>query len=398
MIAKTQVQGPAIVWWLMLTQALSLSTAPLMVLVGGLVGQQLHPQPGFATLPVALMIIGTAVSALPAAKAAQRWGRRPVFLTSSGVGGVSSVLACIAIEGQSFWLFCLAALGFGAVIAVIQQSRFVAMDAVAADQKPVVAARLLLAGLLSAFIGPELTSLAQWFPALPGFAAAFIGLAVLFVISGAVLFLVLPPLHLAQQNRDVAQRSLAELFSQPTLWLAVAAAAGGYGVMAYVMTATPLSMTVQYGYDVNDAKWVIQSHIAAMFLPSLISGQLIRWLGAWNMVLAGVLIYSLTLLVAWWDQSLIHYWVGLVLLGLGWNLLFVAGTSVLPQCYEPHEASRVQGINDLLVFAFQAVGALASGAVLLLLGWHGLLLSSLPILALLCLLLWHVPARRLAIT
>lgn len=393
---RTTVNGPAIVWWLMLSQALTLSAAPLMVFVGGLVGKQLHPDPGFATLPVALMIIGTAVSAMPAARLAQRWGRKRVFLLAGVIGMAGSGVAVWGIQQHNFWLFCLAAVAFGVLIAVTQQSRFVAMDAVAADRKPVVAARLLLAGLASAFIGPELTRLDQlWSDA--GFAGAFAGLGGLLLVSTLVLWLVLPALQLQQEYHDGDHRSLTTLLSQPVLWLAVAAAAGGYGLMAYIMTATPLSMTVQYGYELSDAKWVIQSHIAAMFLPSLISGQLIRRLGEWWMIVSGVAIYALTLCISWWDQTLVHYWLGLVLLGLGWNLLFVAGTSLLTRCYQPHEASRVQGLNDMLVFTAQALGALASGSVLLLLGWHGLLLSSIPLLLLMLVLLLRVTPGRLAL-
>ncbi|WP_420589847.1 MFS transporter [Bacterioplanoides sp.] len=388
------VQGPAIVWWLMLTQALALSTAPLMVFAGGLIGKQLHPGPGFATLPVALMIVGTATSALPAARLAQRWGRRKLFLLATAIGGVSSLIAGFMISAGSFWGFSLSALAFGGVIAVIQQSRFVAMDSVTAEQKPVAAARLLLGGLISAFLGPELTSLSVLWPEY-GFASAFWGLAALFVIVMLVFYWVLPPLHLPQQQANSSGRPLTQIFSQPVLWLAVAAGVGGYGLMAFIMTATPLSMTTLDGHSVTEAKWVIQSHIAAMFLPSLISGQLVRYLGYHRMILAGVIIYAATLLVSGFDQTLVHYWLGLILLGLGWNLMFVAGTALLPLTYRAEEASRVQGVNDMLVFTAQAFGALASGAVLLYLGWQGLLLSTIPALFMLLVLLIKVPAHHL---
>lgn len=385
---------PALVWWLMLTQALTLSAAPLMVFAGGLIGKQLHSDPGFATLPVASMIIGTALAAFPAAQLAQRFGRRHLFIVSALLGAGASSLAAFAITLHSFWGFTASALLFGSVIAVMQQSRFVAMDCVSGDKKPVAAARLLLAGLVSAFLGPELTTLAQWFPQL-GFAAAFFGLACLFVLAALVFWLVLPELKVVADKASVSGRVLGEILAQPKLWLAVAAGVGGYGLMAFIMTATPLSMTVQDGHSVSDAKWVIQSHIAAMFLPSLISGQLVKYLGYWRMILAGVLIYCACLLVAGWDQNLLHYWFGLVLLGFGWNLMFVAGTALLPQCYQPDEAARVQGINDMLVFAAQAFGALASGVVLLLFGWQGLLLTTVPMLLLLVALLVKVSPAQL---
>lgn len=386
---------PALIWGLMLAQALALSAAPLMVFAGGIIGSQLHPDPRFSTLPVAAMIIGTALAVLPASQLAGRFGRRPLFLTAMLFGAVAAVAAAWAVHAQSFWAFTFSALSFGAVGAVVQQFRFVAMAAVPAAQTPLVAARLLLAGIASAFLGPELTRLATWLPEW-GFAASFSGLAVFFVLAGVVLWWFMPrqQAESCQQHDDA--RPLQELLQQPLLWLAMLSAACAYGVMAYIMTATPLSMTQGMGYELSEAKWVIQSHIAAMFLPSLISGHLIRWAGHWWMIMTGLMVMVVCLLVTWFDQTLLHYWLGLVLLGLGWNLLFVAGTSLLSQCYRPAEATRVQGINDLAVFGAQAVGALASGAVVLLIGWQGLLLTTVPALLLLLVVLLRMPRTSLS--
>jgi len=385
---------PFMIWGLMLAQALALSAAPLVIFVGGLIGRQLNPDPRFATLPVAAMICGTALSAWPAARLAGRFGRRRLFILAMFCGALFAGAASLAVYHHAFWIFTGAALGFGMINAVVQQFRFVAIASVPADLSAVVTARLLLAGLASAFLGPELVRLLDWFPA-AGFAPAFAGLVLLYALAALVLILIMPAQVHGGGQRLQAGRHWRELLAQPALPLAMAAAACGYGVMAYIMTATPLSMTQGMGYDLADAKWVIQSHIAAMYLPSLVSGQLIRLAGHWRMVLAGLLVMLLCLLVAWWDQSLLHYWSGLILLGLGWNLLFVAGTSLLARCYRAEEASRVQGMNDLLVFTAQAFGALASGAVVLLLGWQGLLLTSLPALALLLLMLLRTPRAGL---
>ena len=381
---------PLLIWGLMLVQALALSAAPLMVFAGGLIGSQLNPDPRFATLPVAAMVTGTALAALPAARLAAHWGRRSLFLAAMSLGALSSLAAALAFNAGSFWLFTLTALLFGAVAAVVQQFRFVAMAAVQADLAPVVASRLLLAGIVSAFLGPELTRLAQWFPQ-AGFAASFIGLSLLFVVAGGVLWRVMPVVPVAAVAAAGSGRSWAELLQQRGLVLAMAAAACGYGVMAYIMTATPLSMTQGVGFSLDEARWVIQSHIVAMFLPSLISGQLIRTFGAWRMIAAGLLLMLVCLGVAWLDQAFLHYWSSLVLLGLAWNLLFVAGTAMLGHYYRSEEASRVQGVNDFLVFGAQALAALASGAVVLMFGWHGLLLSALPALLLLLWVLLRTP-------
>lgn len=386
---------PVLIWGLMLAQALALSAAPLMVFAGGIIGSQLHSDPRLSTLPVAAMIMGTALAVLPASQLAGRFGRRPLFLNAMLFGSCAAIAAAWSVHVQSFWAFTFSALCFGAVGAVVQQFRFVAMAAVPAVQTPVVAARLLLAGIVSAFLGPELTRLAAWWPQW-GFAASFTGLALFFVLAGVVLWWFMPQQKAADSQQVAAARPLHELLQQPVLWLAMLSAACAYGVMAYIMTATPLSMTEGMGYALSDAKWVIQSHIAAMFLPSLISGHLIRWAGHWWMIMTGLMVMAACLVIAWFDQTILHYWLGLVLLGLGWNLLFVAGTSLLSQCYRPAEATRVQGVNDLAVFGAQAIGALASGAVVLLIGWQGLLLTTIPALLLLLVVLLRMPRTSLS--
>ena len=386
---------PVLIWGLMLAQALALSAAPLMVFAGGIIGSQLHSDPRLSTLPVAAMIMGTALAVLPASQLAGRFGRRPLFLNAMLFGSCAAIAAAWSVHVQSFWAFTFSALCFGAVGAVVQQFRFVAMAVVPAVQTPVVAARLLLAGIVSAFLGPELTRLAAWWPQW-GFAASFTGLALFFVLAGVVLWWFMPQQKAADSQQVAAARPLHELLQQPVLWLAMLSAACAYGVMAYIMTATPLSMTEGMGYALSDAKWVIQSHIAAMFLPSLISGHLIRWAGHWWMIMTGLMVMVACLVIAWFDQTILHYWLGLVLLGLGWNLLFVAGTSLLSQCYRPAEATRVQGVNDLAVFGAQAIGALASGAVVLLIGWQGLLLTTIPALLLLLVVLLRMPRTSLS--
>lgn len=386
---------PVLIWGLMLAQALALSAAPLMVFAGGIIGSQLHSDPRLSTLPVAAMIMGTALAVLPASQLAGRFGRRPLFLNAMLFGSCAAIAAAWSVHVQSFWAFTFSALCFGAVGAVVQQFRFVAMAAVPAVQTPVVAARLLLAGIVSAFLGPELTRLAAWWPQW-GFAASFTGLALFFVLAGVVLWWFMPQQKAADSQQVAAARPLHELLQQPVLWLAMLSAACAYGVMAYIMTATPLSMTEGMGYALSDAKWVIQSHIAAMFLPSLISGHLIRWAGHWWMIMTGLMVMVACLVIAWFDQTILHYWLGLVLLGLGWNLLFVAGASLLSQCYRPAEATRVQGVNDLAVFGAQAIGALASGAVVLLIGWQGLLLTTIPALLLLLVVLLRMPRTSLS--
>lgn len=386
---------PAAVWALMVAQALALCAMPLIVLIGGIVGLELSQSPQWATLPVAMVIIATAVSVLPAARLAQRWGRRPLFIAAMAQGLLGSLCAVMALSLSSFFLFVVACALLGSLVAVIQQFRFVAMDLVAPDQQATIASRLLLVGLFSAFVGPELATLSQWWPEW-GFRASFLALALLYGLAALVLWRAFPIATVTQSSQpETRGRAWPELLRQPRLWLAVSAGSCGYAIMSYLMTATPLSMTDSYGFSVEEAKWVIQSHIVAMFLPSLLSGYLIRQLGHWWVILMGFAVLVVSILVSWFDASFVHFWGGLVLLGIGWNFLFVAGTALLAGCYQPSEATRVQGMNDALVFGLQAFGALASGAVVLLLGWQGLLLTTLPLLLLLLVVLIRVRPSHL---
>jgi len=250
---------------------------------------------------------------------------------------------------------------------------------VRADQIPVAVSRLLLAGIVAAYVGPELV---VWGNELVSrqYEGSFYLLAALYASAAIILLLGYKDVKKAASAQQGQKKSWVELFAQPGLTLAMTSAAVGFAIMSYIMTATPLSMTSLSGLALSETKWVIQSHIMAMFIPSLFSGWLIQKLGFRTMIWSGIIIYSLCLLIAWIDQTLIHYWLALILLGLGWNFLFVAGTALLPKVHQPEDSAQVQGLNDLLVFSAQAIASLSSGALLLLVGWHSLLLSIIPLL------------------
>jgi len=379
---------------LMAAQALALSSAPLMILIGGLLGSRLHSDPSLSTLPIAAMIVGMAVAVLPVAHLSARFGRRAVssFAMLLGVGACG--LAFWSVSHASFWGFTFAGAMFGMVGAVVQQFRFLAMSSVPESEHARVASRLLLAGLVSAFLGPQLSVLSDVVPEWD-YGAPFVGLAACFTLASVIVWLVVPASAGKQSaSSDHQSRSWSILLAQPDLWLAMSAAAVGYAVMAFVMTATPLSMTALSGHELHEARWTIQSHIAAMFLPSLFSGALIKKVGHYAVVWMGLLIFVLSLAIGAFDDSLLHYWLALLLLGIGWNFLFVSGTALLASCYRPADAARVQGMNDMLVFGMQATASLCSGAVLLLWGWSVLLTIAALALVWLALVLVFAQRRR----
>ncbi|MBQ0731306.1 MAG: MFS transporter, partial [Oleispira antarctica] len=320
------------VWILMLAQAFSMCAAPLVVFAGGLIGKQLASDNSFATLPVAAMVIGTALAVYPAAALASKKGRKVVFLGAMMLGLLASLLAVYALQIESFSTFVIAAMLVGMVLACIQQFRFAAMESVTADLMPVAASRLLLAGIIAAYLGPELVTIGQSLHE-QTFTGAFYLLGGCFVVAFLLLLFGYHNIEIKHEEGELGQRSFSELLSSPGILLAMGSASVGFAVMSFIMTATPISMYELNHYSLEETKWVIQSHILAMFIPSFFSGWMVRKLGFISMMWAGLGIYIVCLGLAYWDQGLVHYWGALVLLGLGWNLLFVAGTALLPQMY-----------------------------------------------------------------
>ena len=366
------------VWRLMLAYALMLGGTALTVLIAGIIGLELAPGPGWATLPIALNVVGLAASTLPTGRLLQRFGRRPVFLVYGGVAIASALTCAAALVAGSFALYCFGTLLMGWAGAAGHQYRFAALELVPAAQAPQATSVLLLGGILGAFIGPELAVAGRDLLATP-YAGSYLLLLVAYLPG---LFLIagyrdnVPPGSAAVHGG----RSLRTIFSQPVIVLAVAAAATGYGVMTFLMTATPISMHEHAGHSLQATKWVIQSHIAGMYLPSLVFGVLSARFGLRAMLWAGMAAFLLTLAIAAWDTALLHYWVALVLLGVGWNFLFLSGTNLLPRGYDSSERFRVQSVNDFLIFSVQAAVSLGSGWALLQVGWNGVLwLAAIPV-------------------
>ena len=380
------------VWLLMLAGAFGLCVAPMVVFVGGLIGTQLSPDPQLATLPVAALVIGTAVSVLPVSRLMAVFGRKAVFLASALFSSIAALMAAWSIHLASFWGFTAAVACLGATLAVLQQFRFAAMESVKADKMAQAASFVILGGLIAAILGPELATIGQSM-----FEKAFVGsfclLAITSLISGLTL-LAYQPNRLPQADSQFDRRGWQRLLSNRLFWVAIMSSTIGYAVMSYIMTATPVSMYVMHGHGMDDTKWVIQSHILAMFLPSLFSGKLANMLGTTRLMLIGLVCYLVCIGLALADSTLLHFWGGLVLLGLGWNFLFVSGTLLLATTYTAEERFKAQGFHDFFVFASQAIASLSSGVVIFSLGWTALVLLALPFVILQLVVMFFGLGRR----
>jgi len=298
------------------------------------------------------------------------------------------MLAMTALEIGSFSLFCLASFMLGSFNATLLQGRFAAMESVVSEHRTTAASMFMGSGIIAAFIGPEIALIGKDI-----FSTAYQGsflLAAGCILISSVMLTAYTPKLIPQAPDIESKLPKTQLFKNPTFCLALASGAIAYVVMSFVMTGTPISMHESYGHSLTDTKWVLQSHIAAMFLPSFITPVLVRYMGLRGMMVAGLICYCLAIAVGYSDNSPQGFWTQLVLLGIGWNFLFIAGTTLLPDTHHENERFKAQSINDFTVFSFQALAALSAGWALNLIGWQPMvLLCLIPVAVMLMALLWE---------
>ena len=364
-------------------QSFGQTAMPIMMLLGGIVGARIAPNPNWATLPIAIMIVGIACATIPAAYLMSRIGRKAGFLIATGVAALAGLMAACSLELADFGLFCLAAFIMGNYAAFMQQFRFAVAESVKTDEVPKCLALLMLAGIVAAILGPEVANRFSYVEGLSPYVGSFLGSSALMAISFFILLIFYENRDVEEAEKSASSRPLPEIFGQPKLILAVTSALVGYTIMSLIMTATPVSMHEIEQHSLDDTTWVVQSHILAMYVPSFFSGVLITRFGVTRIIQIGFFIMVGCILVGWGDPMLMHYWWSMVLLGIGWNFLFLGGTTLLTQTYQSSERFVVQAVNDFLIFGLQAVGSLGAGILLVVYGWNGVILFSAPWLVLL---------------
>lgn len=378
----------ATVWLLAAINAIAMSSVPMMMLIGSIVGAQLAPEEHWATLPIAMMVIGTACAVVPASRSMQRLGRKATFALFILFGAGACILIGHAIALHSFFLFCAGASALGATAGALQQVRFAAIECVPLEDIPTAASIIMCAGIVAAFLGPELALAGRHLATVEFQGSYWLG-ALCLLIAGCLLALYQPAPQSSPQLSSTG-RSVTAMLQSPDLLLAIFAGASAFMVMSFVMTATPISMHIHHGHSMADTKWVLQSHITAMFLPSLLTPWLFRLLSVRGLMLAGLGCYVATIAIGLLDASVMGFWGQLVMLGIGWNFLFVSGTALLPTTYQEGEQYRAQALNDSVIFSSQAIASLSAGWAISAVNWQTLLLFCLaPIAAMLALLLWQ---------
>lgn len=352
----------------------------MLVAFGGIIGTRIAPHPALATLPLSLSIIGVAAMSLPAALLMQRIGRRRAFVGSACVAAASALLCAWSVAHAAFVGFCAAGFLLGCNMAFVQQYRFAAIEYVDPQRSGQAVATVILGTLAAAMAAPAIGTAARHLGGWPEFTGSYLVLAGLCLIAALILSRLAEATPRIAAN-EPAVRPLAVIARQPEFRLAVTASVAAYAVMSFIMTATPISMHVHDGFTSTATTSVITAHLLAMYLPSLVSPWLFERLGIRGMMLAGLAAMATCIVIsAAIGHAFAHYLSGLVLLGLGWNLLFVAGTTLLTTTYAPGERFRAQGYNDLAVFGAQGLASLLAGVAMQTLGWQALNLASAPLL------------------
>jgi MFS family permease len=332
------------------------------------------------------MVVGLALFTLPAAYLMKRIGRRIGFISGALMAGLAALLAGYAVSQGSFLLLCVATFFVGANGAFVQQYRFAATESVEPSLAGRAVSFVLLGGIAAGFIGPEIAVRGSALMPATTYMGSFIALAALYGI--AILVLVFYKEQQVIAGEAIGEgRSVREVAAQPTYRLAVFSAAVSFAVMTFVMTATPVHLSTAHGYSLGTTSNIIKSHVAAMYIPSLFTGLLIDRIGLQRVMQAGALTLLASALVGVGASGILAYYAALILLGLGWNLLFVGATVLLTRSYAPTERFRAQALNDFVVFGAQATASLSAGAVLQLLSWDAVNLIGIGLLVLALVLL-----------
>lgn len=350
-------------------QALGAAGPPIVISLGGLVGQQLSRDPALVTLPVSLFNLGLALGTLPAAFTMRRYGRRTAYLLGASLGIAAGLVAALGIVMASFIVFCLGTFTAGLYAAYVQSYRFAATDAAEGALKARAIAWVMVGGLFAAIIGPQLVIWTRdAFPEAP-FAGSFLSQAALALLAVPVLLLLRAPRRAVATGRHEGGRPLGDILRSPRYMLAVAAGVASYGLMTFVMTAAPIAM-VGHGHSVDHAALGIQWHVLAMFAPSFVTGHLMARFGKERVTAVGLLLIALAGMVALGGLDLFHFWVSLVLLGIGWNFGFIGATAMITDCHTPQERGKAQGANDFMVFGTVAAASFFAGTLLHASGWQ----------------------------
>jgi MFS family permease len=359
------------------SQALMLSAIVMSMALGAILGSVLAPDKSYATLPIAVMVIGTAIASLPASILMRRFGRRTGFLIGVCLGLGGSLLSAFALLQQSFALFVAGHLLLGSYQGFANYYRFAAVEAVDTSHASRAISWVVAGGVVAAFLGPQLGQWGRDWIEGSLFVGSYLAQAALSL--GALALLTQVKLKPVAVHHTDLPRPLREILAQPALHVSILGAAIGYAVMIMVMTATPLAI-LGCGLPGTNVTPVIQWHVVGMFAPSFFTGSLIKRFGAPRIMQIGFILLLGHVAIALLGFDFLHFLSALILLGVGWNFAFIGGTALLTQTYRPSEQLKVQAINEFIIFGLAALSTLSAGWLYERFGWITLNLTVLPLL------------------
>jgi MFS family permease len=352
---------------LAVAQALAGGNNTVIVATGGIAGSMLAPDPGLATLPISFMIAGMWMGTLPVGALAKAFGRRVALQVGSVFGVMSGLISCAAMLQGSFALLLLGTLCGGLYAAAHQSYRFAAADTASPHFRAKAVAWVLAGGVFAAVIGPQIVIQTKGIWPAYLFAATYLAQSACAVLAAAVLTLLrIPRPHVSHRLTD--GRPLAEIVAQPKFTIAVVCGLASYSMMNMVMTSAPLAM-VMCNHTVGEAALGLQWHVIGMYAPSFVTGSLITRFGIRAMMATGLTLIVAAASIGVLGSAIWNFWIGLALLGVGWNFAFISATALVTECHDPRERNKVQAFNDFLVFGSMAIASFSSGALLARYGW-----------------------------
>ena len=366
------------------SQIFSFTAAPITVFLSGIIGASMIETKSLATLPVALMVVGTAFGSIFASYTMSKLGRKYGFMIGSLIISISALFASYSVFKNFFIIYCISNFLIGIGHAFASQYRFAAAENVKKDFIPNAISIILFGSMIGALIGPNIATITKDFIPLRIYSGSYIFLSLLTIIP-FFFFLFYSDVKITREktNKKFFKRSYIKLLFQPKFFQAVVSACVGYCIMSLLMTATPISMHIHNHISIGKTGFVIIFHIIAMFMPSLITGSLIKKFGQNNVMFLGVFVFFMSIFLNFVHQSFYNYFFGLIFLGIGWNFLFISGSTLLVSSYKSEEKFKAQGLNDFIVFTSQAIGALSAGFLLNNFGWKLINLFCIPLLLIL---------------
>ena len=365
---------------LSVAQGLSITSTNINMISTGLVGTILSTNSALATLPLSIQFLTIALSLIPVSLLMGKFGRRPMFLLGAFSAFIGCLIIAFSIYDRSFLLFIIGSVLLGISQANQQFYRYAAADNVSTNLKSKAISLVLAGGLIAAFIGPEISKYSfDFFPDYI-YLASYLLAALIQIINFVILIFI--KIDKPPPNKNLA-RPLSNILVQKNLMIAILAAAVGYSLMSFIMTATPLQIVnvCKLGDEVSAT--VIQWHVIAMFAPSFFTGFIIMKFGNKNVMLVGVLLYVISISFAIIGQTFLNFWISLFLCGLGWNFLYVGGSDVIAKSASHEERPKVQGVTDFIIFTFVATGSFLAGVLHTSLGWELMMIyTSVPIIIL----------------